>query len=86
MPVKTKKCEWCGETFLTYKHRSIYCSDTCRKESAYARQKAYRKEAEKKTEPAVITSTLAETNQAAREAGMSYGKYVGMLWLKEHKW
>lgn len=81
MAVKTKKCEYCGEIFLTYNARVKYCCDECKK----AVYRGVYKKKSKQEEP-VVMSSLAETNQQARDAGMSYGKYVGMLWLKEHKW
>ena len=80
MAVKTKKCEWCGEIFLTYSGRAKYCCEEC-KRAPY--RGVYTKKGQK--EEPVVMSSLAETNQAAREAGMSYGKYVGMLWLEEQR-
>lgn len=83
--VKTKKCEICGEIFLTYRKDSKYCSDDCRAEANRRRgQERHERDRNKKKQKPM--STLAETNQRAREAGMSYGKYVGLQWLKEHKW
>lgn len=83
MAVKTKKCDVCGELFLTYRENVKYCCDDCRQEGY--RRRAMERDASKKAKKEAM-STLAETNQAARDAGMSYGKYVGLQWLKEHKW
>ena len=82
MAVRTLKCEICGETFLSYRCNIKYCSDECRNR-AKREYPSVRRQRGEVTSP---SSTLAETNQAARDAGMSYGRYVAMLWLKEHKW
>lgn len=83
MAVRAKKCDVCGETFLTYRENVKYCSNDCRQEGHHRR--AMERDARKREKEMAI-STLAETNQAAREAGMSYGRYVALQWLKEKKW
>ena len=79
-----KKCEICGVKFETHRKNAKYCSDACRKEAnrknnAEKNKSPYEKKEERRLDH------LAEINQRAREAGMSYGKYVGMLYLEEMK-
>ena len=78
-----KKCECCGENFYAAKRSVKYCSDPCRREmmrqQARERNKSPYEKREKKMD------RIAEINQKARDAGMSYGKYVGMLYLEELK-
>lgn len=78
-----KKCECCGENFYAAKRSVKYCSDPCRKE-AIRKQTAERNKSpygkrEKKMD------RIAEINAKARALGMTYGKYVGMLYLEELK-
>jgi hypothetical protein len=82
MAVRTLKCEMCGEIFLSYRSNIKYCSDACRSSV----KRTYPSKKRERGEVTTPSTTLAEINQQARDAGMSYGKYVGMLWLKEHQW
>lgn len=83
MAIRTIKCGVCGSEFQTNRANVKYCCNACRSEASrnYPSRKKYQPEPEN-----VPMSSLAITNQKAREAGMSYGKYVGLQWLKEHKW
>ena len=75
-------CEMCGTDFETDKKYIKYCGDACAKEAQ--RRKAVERRAVAKTIKAVKNTikretTLTEIAVAAREAGMSYGQYVGMV-------
>lgn len=82
MAVRTITCEMCGEKFLSYRSNIKFCSDACRS----AAKREYPSVKRRCGEVTTPSSTLAEINQQARDAGMSYGQYVAQLWLKEHKW
>lgn len=82
MAARTITCENCGEKFISYRSNIKFCSDTCRS----AAKKDYPSVKRRRGEVTTPSSTLAEINQQARDAGMSYGKYVALQWLKEHKW
>lgn len=86
------ECEICGKIFLT--SRSI--NKTCGKECYYERQKKikkeqyYRKKEEKSNnEPPKQrkkqkkVETLTQVQRKAREAGMTYGKYMEMLYIQK---
>lgn len=67
---KTCTCAWCGIIFETNAKRK-YCTEDCRL-AAYGRRK--KKESN--------TLALANINQLAREAGLSYGQYVAKMGLR----
>ena len=75
-----KNCVICGAEFSASRRTTKYCCDVCRKEGS-VRNAAERSknEYEEQKRP----DRIAEINALAREAGMSYGKYVGMLYLQE---
>jgi hypothetical protein len=87
------ECEICGKIFLT--NRST--NKTCSKECYYERQKKLKKEqyyrnkeAKKNNEPTKPKKTkqkriesLTEVQRKAREAGMTYGKYMEMLFIQQ---
>ena len=82
MAARTITCENCGEKFISYRSNIKFCSDACRS----AAKKDYPSVKRRRGEVTTPSSTLAEINQQACDAGMSYGKYVALQWLKEHKW
>lgn len=86
MAARTITCENCGEKFISHRSNVKYCCNDCRYEAHILKNRQYKQEHKGEYKPDVIRSSLAETNQAARDAGMSYGKYVAQLWLKEQKW
>lgn len=70
--VYIKKCVICGKTYESTSARALTCGKPCRNE--YQR----RKDREKKSVKTCRNSTLDDVLRKAREAGMSYGKYVAM--------
>lgn len=71
-PLHTYNCNWCGKTFESA-HAKKFCSTTC---MHYARG------TRKNTRQNKTASELARINQLARDAGLSYGKYVGQEYAK----
>ena len=71
-----KTCPECNTQFTSNSSGRKYCSDACwqkvkqRKEAEYRR----RKKEEENRKPTGMS--LAEIDAAAREEGLSYGKYV----------
>lgn len=76
---RRKKCELCGTEFLTNYAQKRYCSDACRAEAKRTQSLHYKEQKKKKKKE----SSFVEINRKAREAGMSYGKYVAMLHMEE---
>ena len=83
--VYTKKCVICGKEYKSISVRALTCGKDCRNE--YRR----RKDREKRSVKTCRNSTLDNVLGKAREAGMSYGKYVAMMdgtpkiWQREVK-
>lgn len=74
-----KYCEICGRKFETKQPQARMCSDECRKIRA-VQWRAEHKEAGK-----LRKNKLNEVNRLAREAGMTYGKYVAMQYKEKLK-
>lgn len=76
-----KICKLCGREFITTKKTQVYCDKRCtdkaNKLASCERKKA---KAAEKNKPK--RCTIADINEAARAAGMSYGKYVAMQYAK----
>ena len=68
-----KKCVICGKTYESISARALTCGKPCRNE--YHR----RKDREKRSVKTCRNSTLDDVLRKAREAGMSYGKYVATV-------
>lgn len=66
---KIAECEECGRSFTKANGNMHYCPQ-CKEKRSLKKQPA------KKRAPAL---TLAQICKAAREAGMTYGKYVAMI-------
>ena len=66
-----KVCSTCGKPFFPYK-RQKYCSEKCRPSK-------YISSYSKKIKPKKEIESLSETARKAKEAGMTYGKYVSMM-------
>lgn len=75
--VYTKKCVICGKEYKSISVRALTCGKQCRNE--YHRRK-YR---EKRSIKTCNNNSISEVLEKAREAGMSYGKYVAMEDKKE---
>ena len=71
--VYTKKCVICGKEYKSISVRALTCGKDCRNE--YRR----RKDREKRSAKTCRNSTLDDVLRKAREAWMSYGKYVAMM-------
>ena len=78
--MKVSTCIVCGERFIG---ESQYCSEKCREENITIRKKAKEMRMAKPRKPK-IKSELARINAEAREAGMSYGRYVAMAESGKH--
>jgi hypothetical protein len=83
------ECEICGKIFLTNRTTNKTCSPECHHErqkklsrAGYYRQKEAKKEKAKKEKQKRV-ETLTEVQRKARAAGMTYGKYMEMLFLKK---
>ena len=77
-----KKCIHCNSLFTTRDSRQIYCSKECRLLHTTGKvPDSVRESVAKKPKPRV-SPDMIDTVRAAKEAGMSYGKYVG---LQKHK-
>ena len=75
-----KKCEHCGGHFNAARINIKYCCRSCRDKAYRERQKSpYNEKREKKMD------RICEINEKARAEGLSYGQYVGKLWLEEQK-
>ena len=93
--VYTKKCIICGKSFETICGRALTCGKDCRnaynrEKRREQREKTHnngnlndvyrrRKDREKRSVKTCRNSTLDDVLGKAREAGMSYGKYVAMM-------
>lgn len=85
----TGVCDICGQTFKKANGSQRYCSVPCRREAQHQQNlewmRRYREEMQqfkKKQEKKAAYSSfqeLADMNERARAAGMSYGKYVALL-------
>ena len=78
--VYTKKCVICGKEYKSISVRALTCGKDCRNE--YRR----RKDREKRSAKTCRNSTLDDVLRKAREAGMSYGKYVAMMGGTQKIW
>lgn len=76
---KTRRCEWCGKEFVLVMHSQKFCCKKCRDEQTKKQNRE--KTARRKT---VRNTDLTKTVELARKAGMSYGKYKALEWLKEN--
>jgi len=71
-------CQECGKIFVKQTNNQRYCCEECkrigqrRKSREYQKMNYVRKGQPKKKRP----PSLAEINQRARAAGMTYGKYM----------
>ena len=71
-PLNTYTCSWCGTSFKNANAKK-YCSTSCAA-CANGSQRSVRKN--------TTAIELARINQLARDAGLSYGKYVGQEYAK----
>lgn len=82
-------CKECGKEFEAKDSRQKYCSNECYRIASKRRaRESYKKPEHKQHEMPVIkkesaNNALVEMAIRAREAGMTYGKYVAMLYLQD---
>jgi endogenous inhibitor of DNA gyrase (YacG/DUF329 family) len=77
-------CAWCGETFVSSRKKK-YCCKECR---LIANGRKSSKKSIKQNRLTLIEGSLADVNQKARDAGLSYGHYTGRIYaetLLKHK-
>lgn len=80
-----KQCAFCGKTFTAPAYK-IYCTKKCRVNAAGKRYRDTHPGEYSKQESSIPKreSTISETVDAARSAGLSYGKYKAMQWAKDN--
>lgn len=64
-------CKECGETFRTSSQNADYCSQECIRIHIFRRKMATEK-------PKKKVQSIEKINREARNAGMTYGKYVAL--------
>lgn len=72
---KPRLCKWCGKYYIPEVNGQLYCKPEC-----YDKSYEYRHQSKKKNKS--NAQEIAEIDAAARKAGMSYGKYVAMQYMK----
>lgn len=81
-----KECEWCGNEFKAYRDNARYCCIEHRR-LAYRKRYEFKKykfeECEPKKKYSEKNTKLVDIAVEARKAGMTYGQYVGMLYLQK---
>lgn len=83
---KLLRCAWCGCLFEKKYSVHKYCSEECRKEKNRELDRQRNKEyAEKKRKKKKLAKDIIRLTREAREKGMSYGQYVGMLEMNKDK-
>ena len=83
--MKIKKCKICGKTFETVGSR-ITCSPECAK----ANQRNLAKESNRKRSGIPVkkfkrNTAVRDMAAVAKEHGMTYGEYVGTLYMQRNK-
>ncbi|MGN0506654.1 MAG: hypothetical protein ACI4FZ_08840 [Lachnospiraceae bacterium] len=88
LKIYDRHCEFCGKDFVTDRANRKYCPE-CSYEVTKAQTKASakrsrerakeKKEEERLAEKKPVSESIADVQRKAREAGMSYGKYVLMM-------
>jgi predicted nucleic acid-binding Zn ribbon protein len=76
----TRFCLICGKKFKTADRKNIYCSAECRKIGNAENQRRNREQKSQKKNKKP-NSELVRLAIEAREHGMSYGQYVGLMKL-----
>ena len=77
----TKNCKYCGNEFLTTNKNRIYCSREC-SNNEIAKKKREKHKQERELLESKKQNNLVKINEAARAAGLSYGKYVALQYAK----
>lgn len=80
-----KNCKYCGNRFSTHRSNAKYCCERCRYEAKKKMDRESYKSPHIQEQPKNKNANLIEINRRAREAGMSYGKYVAQKYMEESK-
>lgn len=83
-----RKCAYCGKPFIAIRANAKYCSLKCRDDQQKINQSVWHKahnNAKKNGHKTRESEALNDKIRSAREAGMSYGKYVAMQYI-ESQW
>lgn len=77
-------CPECGREFNQTHHKQKSCSEKCKRERKIRLMREWRKgnRARESQPKKKKLSALAIDNQAARAAGMTYGKYKALEYVK----
>lgn len=78
---RKKTCEYCHEQYIG-RANQFYCSPKCRQKAANERVKEVYPQHVENRKKVKRNSQLVETNRLAREAGMSYGKYMALKYME----
>lgn len=79
---KMKICPVCGKQFKPWK-RQVYCDKNC---ATIARLQRNKKKREvKQITKAKAECSISEVAAEAKRHGMSYGYFVGMMWIEKIK-
>jgi len=90
MKIEEKICAECGIVFTPTSRAQKYCSTVCSDAARKLNEREYKARRRvliraKKSYSKKSWMPLAEKAARARDAGMSYGQYVGMMRCKEEK-
>ena len=81
-----KTCVVCGKKFIAKRCNKVCCSDDCAKIHRNYLQSEHKKSHQKvKDAKKHRHLTFTEKMRAADAAKLTYGKYVGMMYLKERE-
>lgn len=89
--IRVKECAMCGKVFaVSGRGNRCYCGARCRHEKILqASREYYRAAVQRRAEEAYTGPpsgpALAELNQKARAAGMTYGKYMLSLRMEQQR-
>lgn len=85
--IRVKECVMCGKVFVASgRGNRCYCGAGCRREKILQASREYYRTSIQEEARKVYTGAsldLAELNQKARDAGMTYGKYMLSLQMKD---
>lgn len=81
------KCTVCGGTFVSNRKSAVVCSEMCRRKrqkilNEQKRELAKLEQASKPKKPR--QNSIDIINKKAREAGLSYGKYKALEYIKNN--
>ena len=80
-----KKCVICGKEFESVKAHTITCSPECAKERNIITNRLYYEKHKRTKKKKSKQNTLVDINKKARDSGMTYGEYVGLVLSREVK-